>query len=188
MRAIKNSINFVFLTLFIFIVGCNGGKNQTNIELVQAMMDQKSVKFQDWDANKPNQFAMSIPPENTVPRGYKPYPYKGKPEDAGKGLKNPHQQNFSKTTLELGKKKYDIYCSVCHGSLGMGDGPVAGKMILKPPMLVSQKVKDFSDGRIFHIITDGQGVMGSYLTQIQEEDSRWAIVNYIRTLQKRSTN
>jgi hypothetical protein len=70
--------------------------------------------------------------------------------------------------------------------LGAGDGPVAEKMLLRPPSLLSDKVKAFSDGRIFHIVTDGQGVMGSYLTQIQDEKARWSLVNYVRTLQKRS--
>lgn len=176
------------LASFLALIGvssCNGGKNQTNIELVQQMMDQKSVKFQDWDPDTKGNIAMRVPPENTIPRGFKPYPYKGDPEAAGKNLKNPLAGDFTQPILELGKKKFDIYCSVCHGLKGLGDGPVASKMILHPPPLVSDKVKNFPDGRIFHILTDGQGVMGSYLSQIQDEKARWAIVNYVRTLQRR---
>ncbi len=171
--------------LAVILTSCNGGKNQTNIELAQQMMDQSSVKFQDWDPQTSGNLAMRVPPENTIPIGYKPYSFKGKPEEAGKQLKNPLSNDFSQGVLELGKKKFDIYCSVCHGFKGLGDGTVAPKMILHPPPLVSDKVKNFPDGRIFHIITDGQGVMGSYLTQIQDEKSRWAVVNYVRTLQNR---
>lgn len=170
---------------FLGLASCNAGKNQTNIELVQQMMDQSSVKFQDWDPSAKGNLAMRVPPKNTIPRGYKPYAYKGDPEGAEKNLKNPLVADFSKETLQLGKKKFDIYCSVCHGALGAGDGPVAEKMLLRPPPLLSDKVKGFSDGRIFHIVTDGQGVMGSYLVQIQDEKARWSLVNYVRTLQKR---
>jgi hypothetical protein len=65
---------------FLGLVSCNAGKNQTNIELVQQMMDQSSVKFQDWDPTAKGNLAMRVPPKNTIPRGYKPYAYKGDPE------------------------------------------------------------------------------------------------------------
>lgn len=179
--------NPLFTALVVLTLSsCNAGKNKTNIELVTAMMDQQAVKFQDWDPNAKGNLAMRVPPANTVPRGFKPYAFVGQPEQAGLALKNPMSSDFSKETLEMGKAKYDIYCGLCHGGAGAGDGQIAGKMILKPPPLVTDKVKAFSDGRIFHIITDGQGVMGSYINQVQDEKARWAIVNYIRTLQKRA--
>ena len=82
----------------------------------------------------------------------------------------------------MGQQSYEIYCSVCHGQKGAGDGPVAEKMAVKPPALTSSKIKNFKDGRIFHIITDGQGVMGAYSYQIRDSKTRWAVVNYVRSL------
>ena len=73
---------------------------------------------------------------------------------------------------------------VCHGGSGRGDGPVAAKMSLKPPSLMSDKVRGFVDGRIYHIISDGQGVMSSYAYQLVDEHDRWCIVNYVRNMQK----
>jgi len=100
---------------------------------------------------------------------------------------NPIAGQFSPDIIELGKAKYGIYCAVCHGDTMKGDGPVAAKMmVVKPPALVSDKVKGYKDGRIFHVITFGQGVMGSYATQIHDVKSRWAIVNYIRMMQKKA--
>ena len=181
--------NGVVTSVFAMLAlsSCNAGKNQTNIELVRAMMDQSSVKFQDWDKDAKSELGMRVPPENTIPRGYKPYAFKGQPDKAAEKLKNPIGSDFSKEILKIGKKKYNIYCGVCHGKAGDGKGPVADKMLLKPPSLVADKVKQMPDGRIFHIITDGQGVMGSYLIQIQKEKTRWAVVNYIRNLQKRQS-
>lgn len=175
------------LSVLLFVVGCNGGKNKPNIELIQDMMDQESVKAQDWNAFSPNHMANRLPPENTNPIGHKEVPYKNDPQMAGEKLINPLAGDFSPEMLSLGKAKYEIYCLVCHGATMKGDGPVAPKMmVVKPPALVSDKVKGYKDGRIFHVITFGQGVMGSYATQIHDQKQRWAIVNYIRMMQKKA--
>jgi mono/diheme cytochrome c family protein len=118
--------------------------------------------------------------------GYKPYPYPGQPETAAQRLKNPVAGNMTPQLLEVGRRKYEIYCQVCHGETGAGDGPVAVKMASKPPPVTSDKIKKMSDGGIYHIITDGQGLMGSYAYQIVKEEDRWALVNYVRNLQKLS--
>ncbi|HAG92260.1 MAG TPA: cytochrome c [Bdellovibrionales bacterium] len=171
------------IAALFLLVGCNGGKNQTNIELVTNMMDQQSVKSQDWVPEDGDKLQMRQPPEGTVPRGFYVYPYPNDPE-ASANLKNPHAGDFSPELLAQGQKMYDIYCAVCHGHGAKGDGTVAEKMPLRPPSLLTDKVRNFSDGRIFHIVTRGQGVMGSYSSQIVHPDDRWAVVNYIRSLQK----
>ena len=49
---------------------------------------------------------------------------------------------------------------------------------------MSAEALAYSDGRIYQAITAGKGVMGSYMSQITEAKTRWAVVNYVRTLQK----
>ena len=170
-----SSVLLISLMSF-FLLSCTGGENQTNVELIQDMMNQKNIKSGE---------DMRQPPEHTVPRGYKPYPYRKEDVDkAAKTLKNPIYNVRLASILLLGKKQYDFQCAVCHGQSGRGDGPVGVKMILKPPSLLTQKIREWEDGRIFHVITRGQGVMGSYLTQIPKEKDRWAVVNYIRNLQR----
>lgn len=177
----------VFLIVSLaFLAGCNGGPNKTNIELIQDMMDQINVKSQDWDPDRPDKSANFVPPEHTVPRGFSPYKFVGQPLEAEAALTNPMAGDFAPAILERGKAKFDIYCAVCHGAAGGGDGPIAAKFMLPIPQLTSDKVKAFKDGRIFHIITDGQGLMGSYASQIRIESDRWAIVNYVRTLQRQA--
>ena len=173
-----------FIVLGAFIAGCNGGHNSPNIELVQNMMDQESIKSQDWDPRDGDKLQMRTPPEGTVPRGFYVYPYPNDPEAASKNLVNPLKDDHSAETMALGEKYFQIYCSVCHGHTGHGDGTVAEKMPVRPPSLLSDKVRKFPDGHIFHIITHGQGVMGSYANQVVEPHTRWAVVNYIRSLQK----
>lgn len=172
--------------LLALLVGCNASKNQTNIELFDEMMDQISVKAQDWDPDKPDMRANMVPPEHSVPRGFTPYKYELDAATAQAKLVNPLANDFGPKVIELGKKNFDIYCKVCHGAEGKGDGLVAAKMILRPPSVISQKIRDMKDGGIFHIITAGQGLMGNYATQITDEKARWAVVNYVRTLQRQS--
>jgi mono/diheme cytochrome c family protein len=176
----------LWLVIPIFLMGCNGGKNQTNIEWIQNMMDQVSIKSQDWDPREGDKLQMRTPPAGTLPRGFEPYRYASDPEGAEKNLVNPYANDASPEVVAKGKKYYETYCSVCHGHEGKGDGTVAVKMPVKPPPLLSDKIKNYKDGRIFHIITMGQGVMGSYATQITEPRNRWAVINYIRTLQRNS--
>lgn len=167
----------------LFLIGCNGGKNQPNIEVIQNMMDQESIKSQDWVPSEGEKLQMLQPPEGTVPRGFDVYPYATDPEGSAK-LVNSLAGDFSPEVIELGQKNYAIYCAVCHGDQAKGDGPVATKMPLRPPSLLTDKVRNLPDGRIFHIITQGQGLMGSYASQMTEPRKRWAVVNYIRSLQK----
>jgi mono/diheme cytochrome c family protein len=52
-----------------------------------------------------------------------------------------------------------------------------------PPQLFNDKVMKWSDGRIYHVITHGQGLMMSYASQLLPEQ-RWAIIHYVRALQR----
>ena len=52
-----------------------------------------------------------------------------------------------------------------------------------PPSLHALKTRNWSDGRMYHVITEGQNVMPGYSTQL-EPDERWAIVHYVRALQR----
>jgi mono/diheme cytochrome c family protein len=165
------------------LTGCNAGKNKTNIELIQAMMDQISLKAQDWNPEDPEKPTMLVPPDGTIPIGYKPYTNLN-PLDSH-SLKNPYSGDNSPEYAALGQKNYQIYCALCHGDMGKGDGQIAPRMSVKPPALTQPFIVDYPDGRLYHVITMGKGVMGSYATQITNEKARWAVVDYMRKLQKK---
>lgn len=169
----------------LILAACNGGPNRTNIEIIQNMMDQISIKSQDWDPSQGDKMQMRMPPENTISREMVPYQFK---TDAAAGWKqtNPHAGDQSAEFLTLGNKYYTTYCLPCHGESGQGNGLVAEKMAVKPRNLVSPEAKAYGDGRIFHAISGGYGVMGSYATQITDPKNRWAVVNYVRSLQKQA--
>lgn len=176
-------LSFSFM---IQLVGCGAGKDKTNVELVTAMMDQQSFKSQDWDPKAEDFRSMRVPPEHTIPRGFKPYEYSLDPVAAELNLKNPLAGQMDPATLERGRKKFQIYCALCHGESGDGNGQIAVSLPWsKPPSFLTDPIKGYKDGRIYHAIRDGYGAMGSYSRQILKEEDRWAVVNYIRTLQKK---
>ena len=78
-------------------------------------------------------------------------------------------------TLELGQQRFNTYCSPCHGRAGNGKGIVGARTNWIPSSLVEDRVKGFSDGDIFDVITHGRRSMPSYRFQITEHD-RWAII------------
>jgi len=122
---------------------------------------------------------MRMPVEGTVARGFIPYPFEGQ-TDPAEFLSNPYFP--TKENLELGKRKFLTYCSPCHGNFADGDSRLAGQFP-NPPTLHSERARNFPDGKIYHIITVGQNVMPSYASQVTREE-RWAIVNYVRVLQR----
>lgn len=144
------------------------------------MSDQGKAVVQETNSIFQNGSTMQNPVEGTVARGFIPYLFKDKPDDAGKLLVNPLIPN--EENLSLGKEKFNIYCSPCHGYLGEGDSRLRGQFP-NPPSLHSEKLRSWSDGRVYHVITEGQNVMPSYRSQLNRQE-RWAVVNYLRVLQR----
>ena len=177
---------FIFLLVGIALATSAGGYLYWNKVLYLPpfdwMMQQPKVKPQTMCEFYADGFGMRLPVAGTVARGFIPYPYAlgAKADSVGKFLVNPLLP--TKAALDLGKKKFFTYCSPCHGNFGKGDSRMNGQFP-NPPTLHSDKVRTWPDGAIFHTITVGQNVMPSYQYQISREE-RWAIVNYIRTLQR----
>lgn len=172
----------LFASVFVLgLTGCGPRDGQPNIEIVQDMMEQPALKAQDFDPHNREKSSQLVPPEGTAAKNREVYLFKGNPDGAANSLKAPE---VTADTLKLGEKHFKNFCYVCHGEKGMGDGPVAAKFQgVKPPSLMSDKVRAMKDGGIFHIITDGQGVMGSYINMMPFSKDRWAVVAYVRKLQ-----
>lgn len=87
--------------------------------------------------------------------------------------------------MERGRDRYEIFCSVCHGSAGDGRGIImTGNYGYVPaPTYHSDALRAQSDGYLYDVIASGVRTMPSYATQIRVKD-RWSIVAYIRALQR----
>jgi mono/diheme cytochrome c family protein len=84
--------------------------------------------------------------------------------------------------LTRGRERFNIYCAVCHGRTGYGDGMIWRRGYAKPPSYHDERLRTMPVGRMFEVITHGYGAMPDYAEQVPVDD-RWAIVAYIRVLQ-----
>lgn len=94
-------------------------------------------------------------------------------------------KNTAKGNAELdkvGKLLYTKHCKSCHGGAGLGDGPKAASMKTKINSFKDAKFQAFSDGEIYYQSFVGRDEMPNFEKKILEEDERWAVVNFIRTL------
>jgi len=75
-------------------------------------------------------------------------------------------------------------CMHCHGEKGEGNGKLidTGKFP-PPPAYNGGALKNLTEGKMFHTITYGKGLMGSHASQLTKED-RWKVIQYIQELQK----
>lgn len=89
---------------------------------------------------------------------------------------------IDRETLELGRERYLIYCSPCHGRAGDGRGMVVRRGFSPPPTFHSEYLQKKPVGHFFEVITHGYGAMYSYASRIPVRH-RWAIIAYIRAMQ-----
>ena len=177
----KNDIQILKPVLFISLLLVFGACNRDNNYTVY------SNAFDAYSSSPlySDSMHMMLPVEGTVPRSMIPYQYDAKSFDeqqrAGRELVNPMEP--TKENLERGKAEFEIYCAMCHGTDGRGDGHLftAGLFPAKPTSLRDDYVQSKPDGEIFHVITRGSisGLMGSHASQIKPDD-RWRIVTYVK--------
>ncbi|WP_145372381.1 quinol:electron acceptor oxidoreductase subunit ActD [Maioricimonas rarisocia] len=96
----------------------------------------------------------------------------------------------TESLMYRGQMQFNIYCAPCHGLAGQGDGLVSLRAMelqqptwVPPTNLTSPPVIAQPVGKIYDTITNGRRKMSGYAAQIPPED-RWAIVLYVRALQK----
>jgi len=185
----KLSIKLIasLLLLSLALMGCRGQQtDRPPISPQQNMQFQERFNAQQENPFFENNMAMREPVEGTISRGALRQDtalYEGTGEDGQYITENPME--VTRSFLYRGKERYDIYCAVCHGGTGDGQGIImTGQYGYVPaPTFHRSASYEMSDGELYSAITNGIRTMPPYNTQIKVED-RWAIVAYIRALQR----
>jgi mono/diheme cytochrome c family protein len=89
--------------------------------------------------------------------------------------------------MQRGQERYQIFCAMCHGATGDGDGMIVRRGFRQPPSYHQDSLRQARVGHFFRVITEGYGAMPSYRSQIPVQD-RWAIIAYVRALQLSKMN
>jgi mono/diheme cytochrome c family protein len=119
-----------------------------------------------------------IPPGSLPVDGERP-----RSNAASRRLQNPLAP--APDNIAQGHQLYSLYCSVCHGPGGRGNGPVKFMLRTPPADLTSHRVLLMKDGSIYGTIRNGTEIMPSYGDALSPSE-RWRIVLFIRDLQQRS--
>jgi mono/diheme cytochrome c family protein len=123
-----------------------------------------------------------LPADGSIKRGFEVYEYPDTPEALiavkAANLKSPLAPLSEKDT-EKAKVLYEIYCAICHGNAGDGQGKLVtqGKFLGVP----SYKDRVINEGSIFHVVTYGLNNMGSHANQLSKKE-RWMVATYVMEL------
>ncbi len=98
--------------------------------------------------------------------------------------------------VKRGEQRFNIYCTPCHGYDGRGQGMVPTRAALTGPAWAVRNLVEapnekgvggvavqMPNGQLFNTISNGYNTMMGYAGQIPAAD-RWAIVAYVRALQR----
>lgn len=96
-------------------------------------------------------------------------------------MKNPVPADQDKS---IGKSLYSKHCKSCHGAEGYGDGPKADEMTGDLGDFSSEEFQAQSDGALFYKTSFGRLDMPEYTKKMPDDEDRWLIVNYMRTLKE----
>lgn len=82
----------------------------------------------------------------------------------------------------VGKSLYDKHCKSCHGKEGYGDGPKAAEMKGDLGDFSTEEFQAQTDGELYYKTTIGRDDMPEFTKKLPDDEDRWLIVNYMRTL------
>jgi mono/diheme cytochrome c family protein len=126
----------------------------------------------------------------TIPRGgYMPFPYSAAIsgyDSAGTMLSIP--SGLTEADRAEGQRLYEIYCAVCHGKGGEGNGSIVENPKIvnpfpPPPSYFSEQLINLPAGKMYHSIHYGKNLMGSYTSALDEKQV-WKIIDYVKSMQQ----
>jgi mono/diheme cytochrome c family protein len=177
----KSLIKIALVAIVFVAISCRKD-TAPNYQFMPNMYE--SVGYETYGENEmfENGMQARTPAIGSIPRGFVPFDIENSTEGyelAKATLKSP--LDSTQIDLERGKELYDIYCGICHGNKGKGQG----KLVQREKILGIPSYDDagraINEGSIYHTIYYGKNAMGSYANQLNEEE-RWQVVSYVLKL------
>ena len=200
MKLIKHIIPATLIIAALFFAGCDSKRKPGKVYVPDMAYSRAYESFAERDSTKFTMdmfkkggdmiFFDNIPPSGTIKRG-ELFPYTLPNDSNGykmsSAILNPYDSIvITKAQLAEAGRLYNVNCGICHGAGGVANGPIAtGGYVGGVANLTAEAYVKMADGTMFHSITYGKGVMGSYASQVTRAQ-RWMIIKYIRTLQPKA--
>ena len=127
-----------------------------------------------------------VPPPRTVARGMlrdDDHLHRGKDAAGAFVAGMPAGLKIDAAWLERGRDRYQIFCAPCHSATGDGNGITKRYGMGATPSYHDPRLRSMPDGEIYNTITNGKNTMLPYADKLVPEE-RWAVVAYVRALQR----
>ncbi|MEP3204718.1 MAG: cytochrome c [Gilvibacter sp.] len=171
----------VFVVVALSLSSCFD-ESKPNYQFMPNMYEPVGYEtYGDYGIFPNNQEAM-LPAEGSIPRGWMPYEYENNNDGlllAKAELKNP--EPVTQENLDAGKELYEIYCAVCHGSKGDGQGILMKRDKFLGIPSYGDANREITQGGTYHVQMFGLNSMGSYASQTNELE-RWQIAMHVQNL------
>ncbi len=178
----KNSFRIAFLIVAtVMMVSC-ADSSRPNYQYMPNMYEPVGYEtYGEYDIF-PGGLEAMLPAEGSIPRGWQPYDYPNTTDGlnlAKAELSNPIP--VTEASLANGKKLYDIYCAVCHGEKGDGQGILVQREKILGIPSYADPGRLINSGGVYHVQMYGLNSMGSYASQTNELE-RWQITQHVMNL------
>jgi mono/diheme cytochrome c family protein len=171
----------VIAMVLITIVSCKKD-TRPNYQFMPNMYESAGYETYGENDMFENGMASRTPAEGSIPRGYVPFDIENTTEGynlAKATLVSP--LDSTQVDMAKGKVLYDIYCGICHGNKGNGQGNLVKREKILGIPSYDDAGRAITAGSIYHTIYYGKNAMGSYANQLKEEE-RWQVVSYVLKL------
>jgi mono/diheme cytochrome c family protein len=180
----RNLTYIIIPSLIILLNSCIKDPKKPGREYMPDMVHSTA-----YEAGTPNPIfkdgkTNQLPPKGSVALGKYIYPYQNTLEDYEASAANTNPFTFANEEVAgEGKRLFTVYCAVCHGDKGDGQGHLAqiGKFP-PPPTYLSGVLLTLPEGKRYHTLVYGKNMMGSYASQLNHRE-RWLVLAYVKTLQ-----
>ena len=176
----KNLINLSFSIVLALGLGSCQDPSKPNYQYFPNMYEPVGYEaYADSDAFA-NGIEAQLPAEGSIARGWQPYEYPDT-NDGYEMAKAELQSPLAQTEAHLaeGKELYGLYCAVCHGKKGDGQGILMTReKFLGVPSYADREI---TEGSIYHVLMYGKNAMGSHAGQVNAAE-RWQIAQHVMEL------
>lgn len=182
----KQFVKIVFgIVLVGFMTSC-ADKNSPNYQYMPNMYEGVGYETYAGVDNGlfPDGTEALLPPEHTISRNWLPFEFDNTPQgkELARVMPSPLDSLNMEVNLAKGAELYGVYCAICHGNKGDGQGWLAKQEKILGVPSYDDVARNISVGSTYHTMYYGLNSMGSYASQLSSEEELWQVAEYVMKL------
>ncbi len=179
-----NSFKKIGIVLGIVVLATSCfDKNEPNYQYMPNMYEPVGYETYEKVDFLPDGMEAQKPVENTIMRGWIPYGIENTPEgkEQARLLTSPLDSLDQEDNLAVGGQLYTIYCAICHGDKGDGQGTLVKREKILGVPSYADAARNITVGTTYHTGHYGLNSMGSYASQMNTKEM-WQVSEYVMKL------